>query len=119
MLALDYLPYNNKDLMVLMKLLLGLDQPGCCRLRIFKDTGIERLIARKNEWIVSDSFLYDIKTQKDLIAQELNDMNANDDDKRFAYDLINTVEANDSFHHLNFYKRNCIHFVDYLIRLQT
>lgn len=104
-----------------MKLLVGLDQPGLSRLRVFKDTTIETVISTKNEWIVDDtsSNVYDINLQKDVIDKEINDLNTtNDEDKRFANELINIVQANDSFHQLNFYNRNCIHFVEFLIRLQ-
>ena len=116
-------------MVVLIKLLSSLDQPGCRRIRIFNDVTIDDIISTRNEWIADNDAnnLYDISTQKDIILTLLlthnnNDSNDDDNDSNSSsnniIDMINMIYDEERFNQINLYKRNCIHFVNYLIRLQ-
>jgi hypothetical protein len=114
-------------MVVLIKLLSSIDQPGCRRIRIFNDITIDDIISTRNEWIADNDAnnLYDIATQKDIIltlllAHNNNDSNDNGNDSTSSsiIDMINMIYDEERFNQINLYKRNCIHFVNYLIRLQ-
>jgi len=128
-LAFDFLPHDNKNMVVLIKLLSSLDQPGCRRIRIFNDITIDDIISTRNEWIADNDAnnLYDIVTQKDIILTLLlthnnndygNDSSSSSNSNNNIIDMINMIYDEERFNQINLYKRNCIHFVNYLIRLQ-
>jgi len=120
--GLDYLPYNNKDIKVILRLLLGNSSKGCRRLRIFKNTSMEEVIVNKNNWILDDDndIIYDMILQKDMIEQEIKLSLIDQNDIITMNKFLNNIEKEDSsrFDQLNFYNQNCIHYVDYLIKLQ-
>ena len=94
---------------------------------------MDDVISTKNKWIADNDAnnLYDIVTQNDIIMTLLPTLidNNNNDDSSISgsssssssssiIDLIDMIYDEERFNQINLYKQNCIHFVNYLIRLQ-
>ena len=117
-IGLDYLPYRNKDLQVLLKLLAGVSQPGQRRLRIFRECSLDAVMITKDTWIFNDFHpSYDIILQKDEIQKELNSYN--EADSKEITEVLNKIGRENRFEQINLYNQNCIHFVDFLTQSYT